>query len=426
MGRRVIVLMLVLFACLGLVTGTVVARSTTDSTVIAHDWAFDAIEGLVTDRGIAEVIVPEEMNRTQGALLIARLLQHLSGEDHLQSRRFGLTQNVYLDNMIFNYNQRVTPDRALSESQVELLYRLVLEFEEELEILGYAIQDFSLLDGRYGPARLDANFRNQPLRYSEQALSAALKAGKAPSFAMDQGDVVEGGTVEPEEPSEPPQPRNLWTAHLFQAKNLPPSSSIVFQTEEEPEQEHPMFNLGGIEVSGGLRAAMADPEDEAEEGIAGYGISLRMGELALKTAVDLAVDPSLVPKTASTSVDLSLDWADLFTLSAGIRQRGLLLGETDVEDDEVLPFVTSLGLVVPINKGQLQFGVTQEWNRSLGQEGLGGMEDGSWAKNIAELGLSYDFDSGNSLHFNYRLIDFSDVGQGDSQAKAEAKFSIKF
>jgi len=53
---------------------------------------------------------------------------------------------------------------------------------------------------------------------------------------------------------------------------------------------------------------MADPEDEAEEGIAGYGISLRMGELALKTAVDLAVDPSLVPKTASTSVDLSLDW----------------------------------------------------------------------------------------------------------------------
>lgn len=133
-----------------------------------------------------------------------------------------------------------------------------------------------------------------------------------------------------------------------------------------------------------------------------------------------------MPKTASTSVDLSLDWADLFTLSAGIRQRGLLLGETDVEDDEVLPFVTSLGLVVPINKGQLQFGVTQEWNRSLGQEGLGGMEDGSWAKNIAELGLSYDFDSGNSLHFNYRLIDFSDVGQGDSQAKAEAKFSIKF
>lgn len=417
-----------------MMSGNVSARRSTGTALITHDWTYFAIEDLVRDRDIPEISVPSELNRNQGALLVARLLQHLSGDDHLESRRFGLAKNVYLDNMIFTYNQRVTPEEALTEGQVELLYRLVLEFHQELEILGYAIQDFDLLDTDNWIRRLDGVFVRQPLLYSEQALAAARKAEEA--AALEIRAVSEQEAKDDfDAPSVPAPPRNLWTGQFSQVRYLPPASSILVQEKEEPEENHQMFQLGGIEVRGGLRSgfgvSQSDDEEGANEGGAGYGISVKMGELALKTAVDLAVDPSFVPKSTSTSVDLSLDWADLFTLSAGIRQRGLLSGELNDEEEDLLPVVTSLGLVVPIRQGQLHLGVTQEWGKSHQLEGPGADDenlglDGGLAKNIAELGLTYDFDGDSSLRFNYRLIDFSNVGQGDAQTKAEAKFSIKF
>lgn len=431
MRRKTVIFVLVFVSCLGVMPEYVSARSSAGIALITHDWTYFAIEDLVVDRGIAEISVPDELNRNQGALLVARLLQHLSGEDHLESRRFGLAKNVYLDNMIFSYNQRVTPTEALSERQVELLYRLVLEFQQELEILGYAIQDFSLLEAEYGISKPNGVFGGQALLYSEQALAAARKAEEVRGL-IKEPDALRESSTESTTPRQSEPPRNLWTGQFSQVRNLPPSSSIVVQqNEEQYEEEQPMFQLGGIEISGGLRASFADAHDADEDGSgetgAGYGISLKMGELALKTAVDLAVHPSLIPKAASTSVDLSLDWADLFTLSAGIRQRGLLSGEWATEDEEeFLPVVTSLGLVVPIRRGQLQLGMTQEWNKPYRFENPGTDNDGSPARNIAELDLSYDFDGESSLHFNYKLIDFSDVGRGDSQTQAEAKFSIKF
>jgi hypothetical protein len=139
--------------------------------------------------------------------------------------------------------------------------------------------------------------------------------------------------------------------------------------------------------------------------------------------VDLAVDPQLVPKTASTSVDLSWDWANMFTLSAGYKLRERLQnGSSDLDD---APLVTSLGLTVPMNRGQVRLGMTQEWNFSeLG--GLGPINgESSISRNVAELGLSYELFNDSSLHFNYRLIDFSSM-ERDLGAEAEAAFSIKF
>ncbi len=433
MRRRMIGLVLVLISCLGLMSGPVSARSSAGTALITHEWTYFAIEDLVRDRDIPQMSVPDELNRNQGALLLARLLQYLSGDEHLESRRFGLAKNVYLDDMIFTYNQRVASDKALTEAQVELLYRLVLEFHRELEILGYAIQDFDLLAADNLLRKAGGVFVRQPLLYSEQALAAARKADETARLESEgasqrkaEKDVGGASASEP--------PKNLWTGQYSGAKYLPPTSSIVVREKEEPEENHQMFQLGGIEVSGGLRAGFTAPHSDDEEGTAeggaGYGISVKMGELALTTAVDLAVE-SFVPKSASTSVDLSLDWADLFTLSAGIRQKGLLSGETNEDGEDLLPVVTSLGLMVPIKRGQLHLGMTQEWGKSHRGEGPGvdeeepGLNTGL-PKNIAELGLTYDFDGDSSLRFNYSLIDFSNVGQGDAHTKAEAKFSIKF
>jgi hypothetical protein len=113
----------------------------------------------------------------------------------------------------------------------------------------------------------------------------------------------------------------------------------------------------------------------------------------------------------------------MFTLSAGYKLRERLQDDAAEQDDP--PLVTSLGVTLPMNRGQVRLGMTQEWNFSE----LGGLAPGSGesmnARNVAELGLSYQLFNDSSLHFNYRLIDFSSV-ERDMGAEAEAAFSIKF
>ena len=110
---------------------------------------------------------------------------------------------------------------------------------------------------------------------------------------------------------------------------------------------------------------------------------------------------------------MSLDWADLFTLSAGVRLRDSLTGEGEK------PLVTSLGVTVPINEGQMQLGMTQQWKSFV----LEGDSLGDDESTTTELELSYRFKNDSSLRFNYRFIDFSGMEPG---TEAEAAFSIKF
>lgn len=398
------------------------ALAGTSSRVFASslDWAYSAIEELGRGRDIPGFEISGTPNRNQAALLIARLLGHLSGEDQAQSRRFGVSQNVYLDSMIFSYNQRVAPEQALDVNQVELLYRLVLEFGEELEILGYAIQDFKHLYAQsFGGARTGL-FSDRKLLYSEQVLSATRKGAEQSSTLSDPIDASsESKAVLIEEIiPEPVAPRNLWTGQFSSPRFLPPASSFV--PAESLLGSNPSIQIGGLEVSGSLRASNLGsqsrevPESgDSEEAEAGYGISMRVGDVALSTTVDLGVDSQLVPKTASTSLDLSLDWADLFTLSAGVRLRDSLTGEGEK------PLVTSLGVTVPINDGQMQLGMTQQWKSFV----LEGDSLGDDESTTTELELSYRFKNDSSLRFNYRFIDFSGMEPG---TEAEAAFSIKF
>lgn len=376
-------------------------------------WASDAIRELGLSRDIPGFTVPEQPNRSQEALLVARLLQHISGEDRLDSRRFGVSRSVYLDDMIFTYNQRVEPEKAFTASEVETLYRLVLEFREELEVLGFAVQDFDLLYAQNWAEERGFALTSRPLLYSEQALAAARKAETARLVPASELESVLD-TVGPQEP------RSLWTGQFSSAfRLLPPAFSLVAQ-EPEAEQATPL-QIGNLEVVGALRATPPG-EGSGSEGGAGYNLSVKVGDVSLQTAVDLAVDPQLVPKAASTSVDLSWDWANMFTLSAGYKLRETLQNDASAEDGA--PLVTSLGVTVPMSRGQVRLGMTQEWNLSeLGGLGPGASE--SFTRNVAELGLSYELFNDSSLHLNYRLIDFSSV-ERDLGAEAEAAFSIKF
>ncbi len=426
MDRKLKVVALFFILCLAS-GGLVSASSLLGASGLTQDWAYAAITELGQGRDIPGFDTLVDPNRNQGALLVARLLQHLSGEDHLESRRFGVSKNVYLDNMIFSYNQRVSPEQALTVRQVELLYQLVLEFSEELEILGYAVQDFKLLYAQNMAGQQAGMFANRNLLYSEQALSAARKREEQSAFVEVEEPTVERElSVTPLVP-EPIGTRNLWTGQASSVPRFFPSPSSLVVEEPQTEQNIPI-QIPGVELSGALRPVTSSTQSvegssaSSPEGGAGYGISVRVGDLALKTAVDLGVDPQSVPQVASTSVDLSWDWADLFTVSAGYRQGVKLRDNVDL-NDETTPLVTSLGVVVPINRGQVHLGMTQEWNFT----GLGGNslpnEELAMSASTAEVGLSYDLKNDSSLRFNYRLIDFSNL---EKEYGAEAAFSIKF
>lgn len=410
---------LILIAALFIGAGAL-ASSPFEEDFAEGGWTSAALRSLGEKREIPGFIIPDEPNRSQQALLVARLLQHIGGEDRLDSRRFGVSRSVYLDDMIFTYNQRVEPEKAFSVSEVETLYRLVLEFRSELEVLGYAVQDFNLLYAQNWAEERGLRFSSRPLLYSEQALSAARKAepGSILPLVEDVEEMLE--TV-----AEVEETRGVWTGQFSSAARLlPPAFSLVAQ-DSVKEQTIPI-QIGGLELSSSLRAtapANSTLDGSVSEGGAGYGLSVKMGDVSLQTAVDLAVDPQLVPKAASTSLDLSWDWANMFTLSAGYKLRERL--QSDASREEVAPLVTSLGVTVPMNRGQVRLGMTQEWNFSE----LGGLTPGNGesmsTRNVAELGLSYELFNDSSLHFNYRLIDFSSMDR-NLGAEAEAAFSIKF
>lgn len=408
MMRKIRVIGLMLGVCF-LVSGSAFASS----PFSAGDWRYEAIDDLGRGRNISGFVVPAEPNRTQGALLVARLLQHFSGEDHLQSRRFGVSTDVYLDDMIFRYNQTVVAEEALTAGQVESLYRLVLEFRDELEVLGYAIQDFNLLYAQSWAEEQGGLYASRPLLFSEQALSAARKRAeeRPESVVIDTEPTVETSITEIL-PS-PIEPRNLWTGQFSTTTPfLPPSSSFLAQ--DPLPQQRSALQLGTFDVDAGLRAPMDGSSAEA----AGYGLSVRMGDVSLNTSVDVDVDEESTEPKASASVGLSWDWSDLFTLSADYRQY-------DREAEAISPSVASLGVTVPISKGQLHLGMSQERNFS-DQEGLSdGGDELPKSANIAELGLSYDFKNDSSLRLNYKFIDFSGV-EHDPDAEAKAEFSIKF
>ncbi len=393
----------------------------------AQNWTYSAMAELGSGRDIPGFEVPAKPNRNQGALLVARLLQHLGGDDSTQSRRFGVSQNVYLDSMIFSYNQRVAPEQAFTASQVELLYRLVLEYGEELEILGYSIQDFKLLYAQsFAQSGAEGLFSERRLLYSEQVLAAARKNAEQASVVLESTEEATPlTTVVAEIVVEPISPRNLWTGQFSTPELLP--GSLSFNVIEPVVETSPSLQIGGVEVSGALRSSTsnspshetADSSSASSESGAGYGISMRVGDVALQTAVDLRVDPDLlVPKATSTSLDFSWDWADLFTLSAGVRRR-----DNVEEDDLSTPLVTSLGVVVPINRGQVRLGMTQEWNSSEVAGTSPSNDELAMSASAAELGLTYDLKNESSLRFNYRFIDFSNMEPG---TEAEAAFSIKF
>ncbi|MGI6641164.1 MAG: hypothetical protein ACOX48_06790 [Limnochordia bacterium] len=424
-----------LLACLVMLV-PLVGQANSPTDTVDEDWVYFALAELGRGRSVAQFIIPQEMTRYQGALLVSRLIEYIDGHQPSASLRFGISREVVLDEMIRAYNQRAPEEQRLDEGEVELLYRLVLEFYTELEILGYDVQDYAIILGLGASRQLGGLFAERQLTYSSQALAAVLKAGAAEPQAQ-QGEVAGEETMEPsfsededQTPEDALEHRSLWTG------SLPISSSMLsargtFVAEEEPKpSELGTLSIGGLQIGGAVRAleSGAVPKELFPEldTASGYGLFLKYGDIQLSTMRDhYAVESqegTTESQVKSTSLDLSLGLPNSIWFSAGYTYFDFLDSEYTEAD---VSAVATLGVEVPISTGgTLRLGMSSAWPRGAVGTSEGESHLGDPAVlSTAELGLSYDFENETSVKLNYRLIDFTTVNQSYG---ATAEFSIKF
>jgi hypothetical protein len=414
----------------------VVGQASSLADLVDEDWAYFALAELGRGRPLGEFIIPQEMTRYQGALLVARLIEYIDGNQPSASRRFGISREVLLDQMVQDYNKRVVAEQRFDDDEVELLYRLVLEFNDELAILGYDVRDYAIILGLGNSRQLGGLFVERQLSYSSQALSAVRKAelSFAPLTVDLNSSPQESNLEETSTPTlvedDPPEVRSLWTGAVPIAKSALPIGGTLTAETAQTRSELAALNLGGLQLSGTVRSADAEsiPVEDLPhlENVTGYGFAVQYGDLYLSTIRDhYAVDSQegeFEPQLASTSLDLSVGSKNSVLFSAGYKYFDALNKESYVND---LPAVASVGVELPITSGgTLRLGMSSLWARSaVGDELESDSPDELSVRNTAELGLSYDFENETSFRLNYRLIDFTTVNQSYG---ATAEFSIKF
>lgn len=432
MTRRSLVLTALLVFCSVLVPVMGQANSPTD--IVDEDWVYFALAELSRGRPVGDFIIPHEMTRYQGALLLTRLIEYIDGHQPSVSRRFGISREVVLDQMIQAFNQRAAEEHRFDEDEVELLYRLVLEFYNELEILGYDVQDYAIILGLGTGRQLGGLFADRQLTYSSQALAAVLKAN---ATAEPQEEVEEevGNLMPPagegeDEPEGITEHRSLLTGSLPAPSNILAARGTLVAEEQGHASELATLNLGGLQISGAVRAleSGALPKEilPGVESASGYGLFLKYGDIQLSTMRDhYAVESQAgtgESQVKSTSLDLSLGLPNSIWFSAGYTYFDPLNGENSELDTRA---VATVGVEVPISGGgTLRLGMSSAWPRGA-LESIDGESylDDPAVLSTAELGLTYDFANETSLRLNYRLIDFTNVNQSYG---ATAEFSIKF
>lgn len=141
------------------------------SSVVEGDWIHSALVELQAGRSIPDFSIGSEMTRYQGAMLVAKLIQYIDGQESSGFRRFGVSKDILLAEMILEYNNRIADSQRLTALHIELLYQLSYEFLAELEVLGYAVTDYSII-ASYSRNTLTL-LSDRRLTYSDDALVTA-------------------------------------------------------------------------------------------------------------------------------------------------------------------------------------------------------------------------------------------------------------
>lgn len=435
------------------------SATASSSQLVPEQWIYDAVEYLNEHETLTSTQGIRSLNRYQVALAVADIIQSLDPNRPQLVQRFGVSRDVYLKDIVRQYNRSVDTEQRLSDEYVNVLSKLAVEFKEELVVLGYAVQDASeLLQTDPSQKVLLASARNPKAILIDEQPKPSFSTSHFPVYFRDRyqylydmldeegfnkditlnsqiplsEDFVLGASLtlhETEEQLQVPGMAGLGGKYLV-------NNDLILEGQYLHNLDSPLgsglfqlgatVKLGELELGGILRSLQSRLENEEPQSRAGYELSLRMGDLLVSTGRDPS-NSSLGQNNSlyTTSVDLKYGMANSLLFSAGYQIESELKNVNELGN----PSVTSLGLDIPIPQGKIKFGLTKE--KALGYEDdsepslePGGQGD-LGSKQTALVGLSYALSNEADLKLNYyRLVNFDDLSSNSHDYTAE--FSLRF
>jgi len=370
-------------------------------------------------------------DRYQVSLELANIIQRLELNSDSRIQRFGVSRKINLQEIISNYNRRVLNEQRLSEENISALILLAKQYQQELNVLGYDIQDFnqqvSAGAEEYMPtANLDllktkdAYIADSDLQ-REQILMINSSGLKHPAVAAETQYNEQYFTIgqlnkkfrTPYGDQDDDEIPELVINNLIPLWSDLYLGAGVVLTQNDEEKNSGYAGLAGeyklgkdIVLEGQYFHNLSQP---LKTGILQLGARVRLGNVELG---GLILTPESKPTT--TSLDLTYGIPNSFSVRAGAGYQA----DSDLKTISELgnPVSTSLDVDIPISQGRIVIGLLQEWNQEKEDE------DGSDEHNdtiTASLGFSYELDKAAFIELDYSLINFSSID-------TNAKFSIRF
>lgn len=434
MAKRVLLIMTIL----------VVFSTTAGFAQGSEDWVSDAIKYLSTF-DLSTVSSVDPTDRYQVSMLIAQNIQGLEKSNSSRVQRFGVSRDVTLVDLVTEYNTRVQVDQRLPAEYVITLSRLASEFKAELDVLGYNVKL-----GQFDPYQT-TGLTLADIGYSEMPhsnpLSKRFESGEGTERALNISPLLplkdqiylSAAFIYPDKNSDEfdfdhyNQEQVTGFAGLSGEYRI--MDSVVLQGQylhslNDPTQLGLLevgakVPFGDVEVGGAFRPftqGVNTLDDEKIDYGPEFELSLRYGDfLSFTTEVDKKNDLNDDlddDKVVTTRLNMQYGFPNSLLVSAGYVVN---LANLNPESS------TSVGVDIPIPKGRLKVGLTQDWNVNPDSSDFSSITE-THDRTTTSLGLSYALTNEATLQLNYRLIDFSNVDNTlqDQQTDIGAGFSIRF
>lgn len=401
MNRKYGIVFLVIMMFLVMLTTTCSAQEQ-----VTAKWVYEAINYL-NDRPFGDFytdIDPE--NRYQVSLAIANTIQSLDRSESSRIQRFGISRRISLQDMIVEYNLTAAEDLQLSNQQILALTALAVEYHNELNVLGYWIEDLS----PNNPLDINSQKAEDELPDSMIAFSGNVvlpQPGTGQTAATLNRERVLSKYFGDDDKNTQILINNLiplWSSDWYIGAGLALS--------EERDADNEATGYAGIVgeylinkdvvLEGQYLHNLAQPLDP---GILQLGARGRFGNMELRGLVQTQDNEEL---GAMASLDLIYGGPNSLSIRAGYNANLKTISQLS----------TSIDVDIPIPQGRIMLGVSQEWNQdhNFDEDDPDKLTD----QTKASIEFNYDFSQEMSFKLDYRLIDFSDVD------RAFAGFSIRF
>jgi hypothetical protein len=385
-----------------------------------EQWIYDAIDYL-NQLEFGELYSDVNPgNRYQVSLAIANTIQRLELNSASHVQRFGVSRKISLKGLFDNYNQQVSEQERLPEKAISVLILLADEYRDELNVLGYWIEDLPgealsykpdyattsiMFEGSVPGAdpAVNLNSQERPGAFREEIVETLNKESVLSKYFSDDGTENTRILINSLIP--------LWSSDWFIGAGLS-LPSLPRDWAEEPESSGYASIIGeylinqDLVLEGQYLHNLAQPFDA---GVLQFGARGRIGNITLRGLVQTPEDEE---EGAKASLDITYATPNSILIKAGYN--------ANLKTVSQLGFASSsatIGVDIPIPQGRIMLGLEQ----TKSQEGSGSDQgDQAADQTKASIGFSYDLTNEVSFKLDYRLIDFSDVN------KALAEFSIRF